>query len=158
MGDKAEHRLPGCSHSYADGETFNVLDHEDVSHWKLDLIDCGGHTVDHCAFVDDVNNLLFCGDTLFAMGCGRIFEGTPQQMYDSVERLRARCNEDTIMFCAHEYTLNNAKFAVSVEPSNADLQQRFKTVQIQRVNGEWTVPCKFEDELKTNPFLRCHSL
>eukprot|EP01084_Bolivina_argentea_P196776 337315_1 len=153
--NKAQKRLPGCNITYNNEETFKILNCNDL---EYELFDCGGHTIDHCSFIDYNNNILFCGDTLFAMGCGRIFEGTPTQMFDSINKIKNKCNNNTIMFCAHEYTLSNAKFAMSLEPKNNDLQQRYKTVQIQRTNNEWTVPTKWEDELKTNPFLRTHSM
>ena len=153
--NKGKHRLKGCTDAFDDGEIFQPL--PDTPHYKLQLVDCGGHTVDHCAFMDHGNNVLFCGDTIFALGCGRVFEGTHKQMYESVTRLKEMCNPDTIMFCAHEYTKANSEFAIQVDPCNEDLQRRYKTIHIQRVNGEWTVPCKFDDELKTNPFLRCDS-
>eukprot|EP01083_Nonionella_stella_P178802 632818_1 len=152
---KAQARLPGCCTVYNDGEIFRALDCDEL---EYELIDCGGHTKDHCAFMDYNNNLVFCGDTLFVMGCGRLFEGTAKQMYDSIQRIKSKCNENTVMFCAHEYSLSNARFAISIEPGNEDLQKRYRMIQIQRANNEWTVPCMFEDELKTNPFLRTHSL
>merc|ERR1712130_465125 len=107
--------------------------------------------------MDIENNLLFCGDTLFSLGCGRLFEGTAVQMFDSINKIKAKCNADTIIFCAHEYTLNNAKFAMHIEPNNVALQKKYKHVKRQRAIHEWTVPCKFGDELETNPFLRTKS-
>ena len=152
--DRAQSRLPGCETVYSDGETFSILDCE---HLPYELFECAGHTRDHCSFIDYENNLIFCGDTLFSLGCGRLFEGTAAQIFESFNKIKAKCNENTIVFCAHEYTLSNARFAMSIEPNNAELQRKFKNLQVQRANNEWTVPCKFGDELETNPFLRTHS-
>ncbi|MFN7658951.1 MAG: hydroxyacylglutathione hydrolase C-terminal domain-containing protein, partial [Dolichospermum sp.] len=96
---------------------------------------------------------LFCGDTLFAGGCGRLFEGTPGQMVDSLSKLRA-LPDDTRLWCAHEYTLNNLRFAVTVEPDNGDLQNRYQDVKILRETNEATVPSLLGIEKLTNPFLR----
>ena len=94
-----------------------------------------GHTKDHCAFYDCKNNIIFIGDTLFSMGCGRLFEGTPQQkMYDSLNLLKNKINQNTYVLCAHEYTLSNAKFALSVDFNNQTLKTKFETVKKQREN------------------------
>src|SRR3569623_1948277 len=98
---------------------------------------------------------LFCGDTLFAGGCGRLFEGTAAQMYASLGRL-ASLADDTIVYCAHEYTLSNLAFALAVEPENAELRARHHQAQALRRRGEATVPSTMAVEKGTNPFLRCH--
>ena len=124
------------------GQTFSVLA-------------VPGHTLDHIAYVSDGDApLLFCGDTLFAGGCGRVFEGTPEMMHHSLSTLAALPG-DTRIFCAHEYTLANLAFASAVEPDNADLAQRVKTATDMRAAGEPTVPSTLALELATNPFLRC---
>lgn len=117
-----------------------------------------GHTRAHIAYYFPPESPrdpgeLFCGDTLFAGGCGRLFEGTPGQMVDSLSKLRA-LPDDTRLWCAHEYTLNNLRFAVTVEPENGDLQKRYQDVKILRETNEATVPSLLGIEKLTNPFLR----
>jgi hydroxyacylglutathione hydrolase len=117
-----------------------------------------GHTRGHIAYyfapaIESEAGELFCGDTIFAGGCGRLFEGTPGQMVDSIGKLR-QLPDNTRVWCAHEYTLGNLKFAVTVEPGNADLQQRFAQVQAARQRDEATVPSLLGLEKRTNPFLR----
>jgi hydroxyacylglutathione hydrolase len=98
-------------------------------------------------------SLAFVGDTLFAMGCGRVFEGTPEQMWSSLETLMAWPDE-TVLYCAHEYTQSNAQFAISIEPDNPALQERKYQVDAMRANNENTVPTNLGLEKLTNPFLR----
>ncbi|WP_432239489.1 hydroxyacylglutathione hydrolase [Herbaspirillum robiniae] len=120
---------------------------------ELDVIEVPGHTLGHIAYHAPAAGLLFCGDTLFAGGCGRIFEGTPSQMLASLARL-ASLPGATRVYCAHEYTLSNLKFAAAVEPGNADLVARIKAEQAKRERGEPTVPSTIALERGTNPFLR----
>ena len=117
-----------------------------------------GHTRGHIAYyfpplATDEPGELFCGDTLFAGGCGRLFEGTPAQMVDSLSKLR-QLPDNTRVWCAHEYTLSNLKFAVTVDSQNLDLQDRYRHVQAARQRQEATVPSLLGIEKKTNPFLR----
>ncbi len=112
-----------------------------------------GHTRGHIAYWFPQERALFCGDTLFALGCGRLFEGTPQQMWDSLQKLRA-LPDDTRVYCGHEYTQSNARFALTIEPGNADLQARARGVVETRRRGEPTIPSLLGDEKRTNPFLR----
>ncbi|ABB57433.1 hydroxyacylglutathione hydrolase [Synechococcus elongatus] len=118
-----------------------------------------GHTRGHIAYYfpevaeGNPRGALFCGDTLFAGGCGRLFEGTPAQMLDSLQQLRS-LPDDTAIYCAHEYTLNNLRFALTVEPDNFDLQQRYQAVAIARQQGQATIPSRLDIEKATNPFLR----
>ena len=112
-----------------------------------------GHTLGHLALVFDEDRIAFVGDTLFAMGCGRLFEGTAQQMYDSLQRIAA-LPEDTALYCGHEYTLANARFAVHAEPGNRDSADRLATVAAMRERGEITLPTTVGDEKRTNPFVR----
>lgn len=119
-----------------------------------------GHTRGHIAYfaerLDEADPpALFCGDTLFAGGCGRLFEGTPAQMLDSLTRLSA-LPDPTRVYCAHEYTLANLRFAVAVDPDNAELQARLAQAQARRARGESTVPGEMAAERATNPFLRTH--
>ncbi len=116
-----------------------------------------GHTYAHIAYyfpaVGDEGGELFCGDTVFAGGCGRLFEGTPAQMLASIEQLR-QLPDDTRVWCAHEYTLGNLKFALTVDSENSDLQERMVTASAMRQRGEATVPSTIGLEKRTNPFLR----
>lgn len=118
----------------------------------LKVIEIPGHTLDHVAYVG--SGILFCGDTLFTAGCGRVFEGTFLQMYQSLQKL-ASLPSETKIYCGHEYTQANLRFAKSVEPSNKDIQERIIRVDAQRAEGKPTVPAPLSLELKTNPFLRC---
>ncbi len=119
----------------------------------LKVLDTPGHTRGHICYVG--HGALFCGDTLFAAGCGRIFEGTAAQMYRSLEKLRA-LPDATVVYCAHEYTEANLRFAVIAEPDNADTRQRLEKVQQLRAQQQDTVPSLLADEKRTNPFLRSH--
>jgi hydroxyacylglutathione hydrolase len=116
------------------------------------VLDVGGHTRGHIAYYGA--NTLFCGDTLFAGGCGRLFEGTPQQMWRSLSRL-AVLPPETRVYCAHEYTKANLRFALAVDPDNVALQSRVKAVDRLRAASLPTVPSTIGLELETNPFLRC---
>ncbi len=120
----------------------------------LSVLDVPGHTMGHIAYYGA--GLLFCGDTLFAGGCGRLFEGTPEMMLKSLHKL-ASLSDDTRVYCAHEYTLSNLKFAAAVDPDNQSLLNRIQSVQSQRDRGEATVPSTIALEKETNPFLRCSS-
>lgn len=117
----------------------------------LEVIAVPGHTAGHIAYAGD--GFVFCGDTLFAGGCGRLFEGTPAQMAGSLARL-ASLPADTLVYCAHEYTLANLRFALAVEPGNDRLAERFLADDERRARGEPTVPSTIALELATNPFLR----
>jgi hydroxyacylglutathione hydrolase len=112
-----------------------------------------GHTRGHIAYYFPESGDLFCGDTLFAGGCGRLFEGTPEQMLGSLDQLR-QLPEATRVWCAHEYTLNNLRFALTVDGDNPDLQARYQQVAALRQTGSPTVPSTMGEERRTNPFLR----
>lgn len=118
-----------------------------------EVIATPGHTLGHVAYHLPDERLLFSGDTLFALGCGRLFEGTPAQMWSSLLRLRA-LPDQTQVYCGHEYTLSNARFALSVDPNNAALRARADAVEARRARGEPTVPSTLSVERLTNPFLR----
>ncbi len=131
-----------------------VLPDTDIS---LHVIDVPGHTAGHVAyFTEQVDNgpALFCGDTLFAAGCGRLFEGTAEQMWSSLQKLAALPDE-TAVYCAHEYTLSNLKFAAHILPNDRAIQARFQQVSAQRARSEATVPSTIGIERQTNPFLQC---
>ena len=112
-----------------------------------------GHTSGHIAYWFETSKALFCGDTLFALGCGRLFEGTPAQMWDSLSKLRDLPDE-TRIYCGHEYTAGNAQFAVTIEPDNAELAARAEEIAATRARGEPTIPSLLGLEKRTNPFLR----
>ena len=111
-----------------------------------------GHTLGHLAYLGD--GRLFCGDTLFGAGCGRLFEGSPAQMHDSLTRLAALPGETTV-YCAHEYTETNLRFALTIEPGNRNLKRRVDDVAVARAKGLATIPTTIQLEKATNPFLRC---
>jgi len=117
------------------------------------VVEVGGHTLGHIAFVFDRERAAFVGDTLFSLGCGRLFEGTPQQMWQSLCKLAA-LPDDTTIYCAHEYTEANAYFAMSVDSANPALQARVAEIQRLRAEGRPTVPVRLGAEKDTNPFLR----
>ena len=117
------------------------------------VIDVSGHTNGHIAFHLPADGIAFVGDSVFALGCGRMFEGEPQQFWDSLARIKALPPETTL-YCAHEYTAANAKFALHADPENAALQDYAQEIDAKRAEGEPTVPTVLSRELKTNPFLR----
>jgi len=123
---------------------------------RFEVIESGGHTLGHVAYFDAADHAAFVGDTLFALGCGRLFEGTPQQMWASLQRLAA-LPDDTKVYCAHEYTASNARFALSVD-DDAALKARTEAIFAARERGEWTVPTTIGLEKATNPFLRAPQL
>jgi hydroxyacylglutathione hydrolase len=131
-------------------------DHIDLGETRFEVIDCGGHTLGHVAYVDAADHIAFVGDTLFAMGCGRLFEGDAAQMWASLSRL-ASLPPETTVYCAHEYTASNARFALSLDESPA-VQARAAAVFAARSRGEATVPTTIAAELATNPFLRAPHL
>ena len=138
-------------HRAADGERFTVDD------WSIRVIHVPGHTRTHIAFyVENAGDapVLFCGDTLFSLGCGRLFEGSAAEMENSLGRLAA-LPPDTRVCCGHEYTLANAAFAAVVEPDNAALRRRMKEAQTMRDAQQPTLPTTLGSELACNPFLRC---
>ncbi len=145
----ANERIPAITHPLAEGDEV-VLSGCGL---QFQVIDTPGHTRGHICYVG--HGALFCGDTMFAAGCGRIFEGTAEQMYQSLEKLRALPDE-TVVYCAHEYTEANLRFAVVAEPGNADTRQRQAQVQQLRAAHRDTVPSLLGEEKRTNPFLRSH--
>jgi hydroxyacylglutathione hydrolase len=148
VGPKADRdRIPGIDVELKDGDMF------DLGASRLRCFDTPGHTKGHVTYYFEDAKALFPGDTLFSMGCGRLFEGSPEQMWSSLSKL-VTLPKDTMVFCAHEYTLSNAKFAMHVDPTNQVLQERFKEVVKCRENDIPTVPSSLGVELETNPFLR----
>jgi len=148
----ASERLPLCHHRLSEGDTVQLRDFG----LTLNVLDVPGHTAGHIAYHGQPAGgapLLFCGDTLFAAGCGRLFEGTPEQMLASLGKLAALPAE-TLVCCAHEYTLSNLRWALQVEPGNAALQERWASDSRLREEGLPTLPSTMKLEWETNPFLR----
>ena len=143
-------RIPGIDVALADGDTLTL------GSKQARIIEVPGHTSGHIAYYFAADKVAFVGDTLFALGCGRLFEGTPQQMSESIGKIMALPDETTV-YCAHEYTEANAAFAVTVEPANPALQKRVKEIQALRAAGKPTVPTSIGLERATNPFVRSDS-
>jgi hydroxyacylglutathione hydrolase len=139
--------IPGRDVSLAEGDEVRIGEH------RGRVIEVPGHTLGHIALIFDEERVAFVGDTLFAMGCGRLFEGSPQQMYGSLQRL-AELPGEARLYCAHEYTLSNARFAVHAEPENRTLADRLDRVKELRDQGGITVPTTVAEERETNPFVR----
>jgi hydroxyacylglutathione hydrolase len=143
----ASGRIPGRDVGLAEGDEVRIGEHVGR------VIEVPGHTLDHVTLIFDEDRIAFVGDTLFAMGCGRLFEGSPQQMHRSLQRLAA-LPEDTLLYCAHEYTLSNGRFAAHAEPGNAAIADRLREVEGLRAVGEITLPSTVAQERETNPFVR----
>lgn len=140
-------RIPGIDVEVSDGEVF------EFGSATATVLEVPGHTSGHIAFYFGDSGIAFVGDTLFALGCGRLFEGSPTQMWSSLQKLMALPDETTV-YCAHEYTQANAAFAVTVEPNNTDLAQRVRQIDELRAQGKPTVPTTIGLERATNPFVR----
>ena len=140
-------RIPGIDRPVAGGDSVSI------GASVARVIDVPAHTAGHIAFAVDDDGVLFPGDTLFALGCGRLFEGSAEQMFDALGRLMALAPE-TQVYCAHEYTQSNARFAVTVEPDNAALRARVVAIDAARAQGLPTVPFTLAQEAATNPFVR----
>jgi hydroxyacylglutathione hydrolase len=145
-----DQRIAATTHPVADGQRIALT----TPQADFDVIAIPGHTLSHVAYVGA--GIMFCGDTLFSLGCGRLFEGTPTQMLASLDRLSA-LPEDMLVCCGHEYTQANGRFAHTVEPTNAALAARLEEVEELRAQGLATVPISLASELATNPFLRVDS-
>ena len=142
----ANESITGCTRPLSGGEQIDVLGQ------MVEVMVVPGHTLGHLAYL--APGALFCGDTLFGAGCGRLFEGTPEQMSASLDRIAA-LPDDTLVYCAHEYTEMNLRFALAVEPDNLALHARVVKVAAQRAAGLPSVPSSLGEEKGTNPFLRC---
>lgn len=150
-GPAAEYeRIPTLDVQVKGGDTVRLGNH------SAEVWDVPAHTAGHIAYHFANDRAIFVGDTMFAMGCGRLFEGTAEQMFGNMQRLGA-LDDATRVYCAHEYTLSNARFAVTVEPDNAALAARLAAVEAARGAGEATVPTSIGEERATNPFLRAAS-
>jgi hydroxyacylglutathione hydrolase len=144
-------RIPNMDRGVAEGDRVNLGEYE------ARVLEVPAHTAGHIAYHLPEAGIVFVGDTLFAMGCGRLFEGTAAQMHANMRRL-ALLPPDTLVYCAHEYTLANGRFAVTVEPDNRALAERMAEVEALRERGEPTVPTTIALELATNPFMRAGSV
>jgi hydroxyacylglutathione hydrolase len=144
------HRLPPLDVAVAEGDRITIGSDEGI------VIDVSGHTIGHIAFHFPASSVVFTADSLMAMGCGRLFEGTPQQMFHSLAKLAALPG-DTLVCSGHEYTASNAKFALTIEPGNAALISRIEKIETARAQGRPTVPSLLSAERATNPFLRSDS-
>lgn len=142
-----QHRLPPLDVAFSAGSSTLVCGLE------TQVIDVPGHTIGHIAFYMPAAHAAFTADSLMALGCGRLFEGTPAQMWDSLQKLRALPAE-TMIYSGHEYTASNAKFALTIEPANSALISRCQAITSARAAGLPTVPSSLADEIATNPFLR----
>lgn len=148
IGAKADrHRIPALDHAVVEGDVVKLGTH------SAQVMATVGHTSGHIVYYFADDNALFCGDTLFVMGCGRLFEGSAAELWQSLQKLKA-LPADTRVYCAHEYSENNARFALSVEPDNVALQQKTMLVQQRRAHDLPTVPSTIGEELATNPFFR----
>jgi hydroxyacylglutathione hydrolase len=143
----AREQIPGRTQALTEGDRFTLPG----IGIELSVLDIPGHTAGHIACAG--NGMVFCGDTLFAAGCGRLFEGTPAQMVASLDKLAA-LPSDTSVYCGHEYTVSNLRFALAVEPRSAALEARLERAQAMRDRGEPTLPSSIGEERATNPFLR----
>jgi len=141
-------RIPGLTHPLDEGDEVTI------GTLKGKTLFIPGHTKGHVAYLFD--NKLFCGDTLFAAGCGRLFEGTAAEMLSSLKRLRS-LSPETLVYCGHEYTQKNLEFALTVEPHNKKVAEKLEKVRALRAKGLSTVPSTMEEERETNPFLRWES-
>jgi hydroxyacylglutathione hydrolase len=142
---KDRDRIPGIDTGVSEDAPWQFGKH------KVQILEVPAHTKGAITFVMD--GAAFTGDTLFAMGCGRLFEGTPEMMWTSLSKLMT-LPDNTRIYCGHEYTLSNGKFALTLEPNNAALKERFAAVERARATGEPTVPSTMAQEKATNPFLR----
>jgi hydroxyacylglutathione hydrolase len=150
LGPAAEN-IPARDVALSDNDRINILGLD------FSVLAVPGHTLGHIAFyhADAAAPLLFCGDTLFAAGCGRLFEGTPEQMHHSLGRL-TDLPDNTLVYCTHEYTLSNLRFAQAVEPQNADIAERLAQVSLWRSENRISLPSNLALERRTNPFIRTH--
>ena len=148
IGPKAEAaRIPGIDRGVGEGDSLDFAGHH------VTVISTPGHTSGEISYFFPEDGLLFAADTLFALGCGRVFEGTPAEMWELLKKLRA-LPDSTVVYCGHEYTLANARFAVTVDPGNPLLAARARDIEALRNAGRPTLPTTIGEEKATNPFLR----
>ena len=150
IGPRGNH-IRGITKSVSQGDTVSLP----ILNLSLQVMEVPGHTLDHIAFFG--HGALFCGDTLFSAGCGRLFEGSPEQMYHSLNKLK-RLSDSTKIYCTHEYTQANVKFAMAVEPNNVALNEYANWVVSIREQNLPTLPTNLKEQKNINPFLRAHEL
>ena len=143
-----EKRIPGADIKKNDGDNFSL------GETAFKIIHIPGHTLGHIAFFSEEAKVIFTGDTLFSLGCGRIFEGTYEQMFNSLEKIK-KLPKNTIMYCGHEYTNNNGKFCLGIDRENIKLKNRVEIVKKSMKKNLPTIPITLGEELETNIFLRC---
>ena len=146
FGDK--HRIPGIDITLKDGERWNF------SNTKIKILHIPGHTLGHICFFFEKEKIAFTGDTLFSLGCGRIFEGDHKQMLNSLNKIK-KLPKDTAIYCGHEYTYKNAEFCMKYDKDNINLKKKFEKIKKLRLKNLPTMPSVLDDELKSNIFLRC---
>ena len=139
--------IPGLDHAYGDGDSFEFGSH------TVNVIETPGHTAGHICYHFEDDKLLFAADTLFALGCGRLFERPASDMWASLQKL-AVLPDETAVYFGHEYTLSNARFALTIDPGNERLQARAADIEAMRAEGKFTIPTTLALEKETNPFLR----
>ncbi len=144
---KDQKRIPDIEIMLEEGDFF------ELGQSKARVLEVDGHTIGHIAYHFEEAEALFCGDAVFSMGCGRLFEGTSEQMWKSLKKI-SNLPKDTLIFCAHEYTIDNANFALSVDEVNEALLMRIKQCEMLRLQGKPTIPTVLATELETNPFFR----
>ena len=145
--EKDKERIPGINIFVNEGDNFNVGESNSI------VMAVSGHTIGHICYHFPEDKLIFCGDTLFSLGCGRLFEGSPDIMVESLLKLRSLPNE-TKVYCAHEYTLQNALFALSLEPNNEAIKKKIDKIKDLRSKNLPTIPSTLAEEKKLNPFLK----
>ncbi|MBR0553442.1 hydroxyacylglutathione hydrolase [Stakelama marina] len=143
-------RIPTLDHGVGEGDVVSIGEH------RARVMEVPAHTAGHIAFHFADDAAIFVGDTLFAMGCGRLFEGDAEQMFANMQRF-AELPGETMVYCGHEYTQANGRYALAAEPDNAAIRERMVRVDAARAKGEPTVPTTIADEMATNPFLRASS-
>ena len=144
-------RIPGINVFLKDNEKYKI------GNLKFKVIFIPGHTIGHIAFYFEKEKVLFCGDTLFSLGCGRVFEGTNEEMFNSLNKLKSLPKE-TKIYCGHEYTLSNSKFCIKNDPDNQNLQKKIEQIKKLTSNGLPTIPTTIKEELDCNIFLRAKNL
>jgi hydroxyacylglutathione hydrolase len=147
--DYNEKRIDGATHPVKEGDDVQM------GNLHFQVLDVPGHTLGHIAYYG--HGVLFCGDTVFVSGCGRLFEGTAAQMFDSLAKIK-KLPDDTLIYCAHEYSEQNLCFALTVDPNNAALQKKYAEVKQARAQNQSTVPTHLGDEKLYNPFLRTETV
>ena len=143
-----ENQIPGADIKKKDGELFIL------GETTFKILYIPGHTLDHISFFSEDSKVVFTGDTLFSLGCGRVFEGTHEQMLTSIEKIK-NLPKDTIIYCGHEYTENNGRFCISIDKENIFLKEKLKEVKNKTKKNQPTIPVVLKDEMVTNIFLRC---